>query len=1030
MGVQAADAVNVTATDTPTITATTVAASLSAGLIGVAVGALTANSTVDDNVSAYIDPSQVTANNGNIAVTATSYPNITTTSAIAAVSVSLGLAGAGGNSQVTIEGCTQAYVTASTLSAPGNSVLVEATTTSTANPTETGTSVGAISVTAITSEANIEGTTQAYAGGGTTINATSLNIQAMDTGSSDSDAVVTGVGFASGAGVSSTSTVSRTVQAYIAPNAVIHANGGSVTVAATSTATPDANVTGVSVGAIAVVAETVTDTVSGKTYAYIGEGASVYSGSLNVTATSNNSAIAAPTNVGVGLGVGTGANIASNVTPDVEAFIGPQAGGTPTGDTTIINVGGGMVSVQATSTNTATANLNNIAVGGVTISALFLSANLGGSTSAYGGGTMNVTAGSLGLAANSTNVSSSTLFAVNVSAINGSGNSLTPTETHNTLAYIAGGANLAAGGASLSVTATSNSSATADIEGGSGSVVGVSVDLPSASITGSTLAYVGEGATVTAGSLNLQSSAASQNVLAKIHAINVGILASGAGANADSSVSGNIEAFIGPQAGSTPLGLTTTVNLTGALTVQASTAANPTTNVYSGGGGAITVSALITDAKVDDQTLAYLSTGVHVTNAGSLSVLATETDGASNSTEIASGARLNGQGTNATAEAQPTISGYIASDDCVTTTGAVLVQSISTAAEATATAKAYGGGGIQVGVPHATVTSSPTVLGYIGSGANVSAGGNVTVYAASNSTPTQSQPVTDNIQNVNTSTSVITFPNSGLQTGDLVDYVQGTASSPIGTPSGPLETTIVQSDGTITQERSYPVLVIDANTLQLRAQFNAQQADTSGYFSSAVGIDPTLDVIRFATPDGLETGDAVEYNPNGNTQLAGLNTSSVYYVRTIDPYTIKLYNTYAEATATPTGVTPSDVNTTNNTIDVSNSFTNGETVTYEAPAPFEFQSSEVDVESNSNGSLVLDSNNNPEYNLGANNIYIGQNTTGARCRTRPRTFRQAIWCCTRRATQATRSGALPAASITTCTGKARTTSSSPPRWRT
>ena len=365
-----------------------------------------------------------------------------------------------------------------------------------------------------------------------------------------------------------------------------------------------------------------------------------------------------------------------------------------------------------------------------------------------------------------------------------------------------------------------------------------------------------------------------------------------------------------------------------------------------------------------------------MTNAGSLSVLATETDGATNTTEIASGGALNGQGTNATAEAQPTISGYIASADCVTTTGAVSVHAISTAAEATATAKAYGGGGLQVGVPHATVTSSPTVSGYIGSGGNVSAGGNVTVDAEADSEPTESQPPTDNIQNVNTSTSVITFPNSGLQTGDLVDYVQGTASSPIGTPSGPLETTIVQSDGTITQERSYPVLVIDANTLQLGAQFNAQQADTSGYFSTAVGIDPTLDVIRFATPDGLETGDAVEYNPNGNTPLAGLNTSSIYYVKAIDPYTIKLYNTYPEATATPTGVTPSNVNTTNNTIDVSNSFTNGENVTYDAPAPFEFQSGVVDVESNSDGSLVLDSSNNPEYNLGANNIYIGENTTG------------------------------------------------------
>ena len=256
----------------------------------------------------------------------------------------------------------------------GNSVLVEATTTSTATPTESATSVAGVSVAAITSEAIINGTTQAYASGDTTINATILNIQATDTGSSDSTAAVVGVGLFTGAGTTSTSTVNRTVQAYVAPGASINANGGSVTVAAMSTATPDADVTGVAVGGVAITADTVTDTISGKTYAYIGEGASVYSGRLDVSATGTNNATASPTNVAVGLAAGSGTSVTSNVNPDVEAFIGPQASGTPTGNTTIINVGAGTVKVHATSTNTATANMDNVAVGGVTISALLLSA--------------------------------------------------------------------------------------------------------------------------------------------------------------------------------------------------------------------------------------------------------------------------------------------------------------------------------------------------------------------------------------------------------------------------------------------------------------------------------------------------------------------------------------------------------------------------------------------------------------------------------------------------------------------------------
>jgi hypothetical protein len=958
MGVEGAGAVKVTANDTPTINATTVAATLSAGLtVGVAAGELMAHSTVDENVSAYTDTAHVTADNGNIEVTATSTPNITNSSVVGAYSAAIaGVTVAGADSQVTIQGTTQADVNASTLSAAGHSVLVHATTTSTASPTETGSSVGTVSVAAITSEATIQGTTQAYAGGGTSITATGIDIQARDTGSSSSTAVVVGVGAFTGAGASSTSTVNRTTQAYIAPGAVLNANGGSVTVGATSSATPNANVTGVSVGGVAITADTVTDQVLGKTYAYVGEGASISSGGLDVGATSTNTAVATPTNVAVGLAAGSGTKINATVTPDVEAFIGPQAGGTVSGNTTTINVGGGTAGVHATSTNTATANLKNGTGGGVTINALILSSNVGGSTSAYAGGTINVTAASLGLTATSTNSSSSTLFTVSISAINASVNSLKPTESHNTRAYIAGGSKLAAGGANLSVTATANSSATADIEGGSGSGVNINVDLPSASITGSTLAYVGEGATVSAGSLNLQSSASSQNVLAKINAISVG-LAAGSGAKADSSVSGAIEAFIGPQAGSPPLGLTTTVNLTGALTVQATTAASPTTNVFSGGGGALKVTALLTDAKVDDQTRAYLSTGVQVTNAGSLAVLAKETDAATNSTVIASGGILDGQGTNATAEAEPTISGYIAGGDCVTTTGTVLVQSISVRAEAQATAKAYGGGGVHVGVPLATVTSSPSVVGYIGSGAGINAGGNVCVDAEARSDASNSTQLNDDITAVNPSTDTITFPQHGLLNGDVVVYTQDHAPAPINTVTGPLA-----------YNRTYPVVVTGADTLQLGSTFDAGS-----------GVNASSGTITFTTPHLFLTGDPVHLDPLGNTPVGGLSTSTTYYVRKIDDYTIALYMTLSDATSSAVTVQSNTVMGT--TVNANNSFTPNEAVTYAAQPTVTFSTGLVDVayQTDSNGNIVPYSTN-PTMIFkdapGAWNIFLGQVTSG------------------------------------------------------
>ena len=112
-------------------------------------------------------------------------------------------------------------------------------------------------------------------------------------------------------------------------------------------------------------------------------------------------------------------------------------------------------------------------MGGVTISAVFLSANLGGSTSAYAGGRMNVTAGSLGLASNSMNTSSSTLFTVSVSRHQRQRQFADADGDAQHAGLHRGGLDLAAGGANLSVMATSNSSATADVEGGTGSVAGV-----------------------------------------------------------------------------------------------------------------------------------------------------------------------------------------------------------------------------------------------------------------------------------------------------------------------------------------------------------------------------------------------------------------------------------------------------------------------------------------------------------------------------------------------------------------------------
>src|SRR5262249_61027029 len=85
--------------------------------------------------------------------------------------------------------------------------------------------------------ATVNGPTQAYIGGTTTVPAGGLDVQATATSTATATSVIVGVGVFTGAGAQATSTVNRTTQAYVAPGAGISAPGASVTLGATSNPT-------------------------------------------------------------------------------------------------------------------------------------------------------------------------------------------------------------------------------------------------------------------------------------------------------------------------------------------------------------------------------------------------------------------------------------------------------------------------------------------------------------------------------------------------------------------------------------------------------------------------------------------------------------------------------------------------------------------------------------------------------------------------------------------------------------------------
>jgi hypothetical protein len=161
--------------------------------------------------------------------------------------------------------------------------------------------------------------------------------------------------------------------------------------------------------------------------------------------------------------------------------------------------------------------------------------------------------------------------------------------------------------------------------------------------------------------------------------------------------------------------------------------------------------------------------------------------------------------------------------------------------------------------------------------------------------------------------------------------------------------------------------VVSPDDLMLGATFSGAPADTTSLFSPQSGVDPNRAVIRFSSPHEFQTGDAVTYNAHGNTLISSaLNETGAFYVRVIDPYTVQLFSSLADAKAANQQFDPSAANAVaGSTITLSNhGFTDGEAVNYYAPAPAAFNSQGVNVDLNSSHQI---SGNDAS----ANNIYLG-----------------------------------------------------------
>mgnify|MGYP001791491610 CR=1 FL=1 len=188
--------------------------------------------------------------------------------------------------------------------------------------------------------------------------------------------------------------------------------------------------------------------------------------------------------------------------------------------------------------------------------------------------------------------------------------------------------------------------------------------------------------------------------------------------------------------------------------------------------------------------------------------------------------------------------------------------------DADSSAKGFGGGVVKAGISEATSEIRPTVEATVGDGAEIAAGGDITVSAQHGELLNLSDG-SFNATGVDSNSNTITFDKPhGLRDGSSVEY-----SNEGGKSIGGLE------DGS-----SYNIIRLSDTEIRLGDRFDGSQ------------IDIVNNKIRFAEPHGFEDGDEVIYENSNGPNIGGLISGQKYYVRRIDEFSIQLASSEESAT--------------------------------------------------------------------------------------------------------------------------------------
>ena len=354
----------------------------------------------------------------------------------------------------------------------------------------------------------------------------------------------------------------------------------------------DANADGTSAGLASANVMIPTATVSGVTTAYAGQGADISGTTLTISAeTLEYKATAHTVAISVGLGAANVVSATAITTGVVDAHLASASGPAPASAASSINLSGA-ASITATSVIKAIASADGAGVGGVAIGVMLPTANAGGVTRAYMGEGMSITAASLKIVANGKQLrAEATTQGVNVGAF-GAGAGLVASATVSGIVEAFVGAqagfassltpgtiNVGSGAVSVDSGSDMTAIAVADSTGLAG-LASISVIFPTATVSGITRSYVRDGVDITAGSLRVRVGlddpltlpddpvAAKYTASATSVVVSVGGVASLVLVNADATITGVADAFIGAPTGIAAGGAAgTDLSISGAITV-------------------------------------------------------------------------------------------------------------------------------------------------------------------------------------------------------------------------------------------------------------------------------------------------------------------------------------------------------------------------------------------------------------------------------------------------------------------------------